>query len=66
MLAQSQNAKKLHGTQLDTLTHNDTTLLVAAIVLAKFGRSTDRRFSLFCNNVISDIVDIDPSIFGSK
>lgn len=66
MLAQSQNAKKLHGTQLDMLTHNDTTLLVAAIVLAKFERSINTRFSTFCNNVISDIVDTNPNISSSK
>lgn len=66
MLAQPQNAKKLHGTQLDMLTHNDATLLlVVAIALAKFGRCIIIIYML-CDNVINDIVDIDPNMSRSK
>jgi len=44
---------------------NENEVVVVVIVLAKFGRSIDIIFSMLCDNVINDIIDIDPIIFGS-
>lgn len=45
---------------------NITLLVAAAVVLARSREKIDAQFSTLCDNVISDIVDTDPSILGSK
>lgn len=51
---------------VETRDVNITLLVAAAVVLAKSGERIDTRFSILCDDVISNIVDTDPSISGSK
>ena len=51
---------------VETHDMNITLLVAAAVVLAKSREKIDVRFSALCNDAISDIVDTDPNIFGSK
>lgn len=51
---------------VETRDMNITLLVAAAVVLAKSGEKIDARFSSLCNDVISEIVDTDPNISGSK
>lgn len=51
---------------VETRDMNITLLVAAAIVLAKSGEKISTQFSTLCDDVICDIVDTDPSIYGSK
>lgn len=45
---------------------NITLLVAAAVVLARSGERIDKQFSMLCDSVISDVIDTDPNISGSK